>query len=139
MKKTRALFEEYLRRINCLAPVGLGSNAKASISQEDNDRFVRRLEGELRFDRHLVLLYVSMLCLVFILAIVLFFYYLDSVEKVATAFGGSFLGIVLIVEKLRRLWWQRSVLNITLLLVKDLPPQESVRVVQTLYWRMLHK
>jgi len=139
VKRLRLVFEKYLSQIGRLEPIKLGSGGKRPIKKEDSEFFMRILLQELRFNKNLIILYVSLLFALFGISIFFVFYHFTSHETGGIIFSGYFLSILIIVDRLRRLWHEKSVMDMVLIVVKELPPQEIVRVIETLYWNSIRK
>ena len=139
MKRLRSAFEQYLSEIGRLKPVQLGPKEKRQITQEHSDFLMKFLDRQLSFNKNLVILYVVLLIIVFAISVFLVFYFLNSPKIIGMVFGGSCLGILAILDRLRRRWREKSVMDLAFIVVRELPPKETVKVIETLYWNSIRK
>ena len=140
MDRIRAAYKNYLSRMNRLQEVNLGSSDKPhSVTEEDNQFLSSLLQKELNFNRKLVLIFVTMLLVLFGMGLFLTIYFIHSPKTIGIVFGGTFLSLLAIIEKLHRLWEEKSKMDITLSLAQNLPPAETVKVIETLYWNMIRE
>ena len=140
MNRLQSTFEEYLKHINRLDHIHLGDENKFRyLKVNDNKALSELINNRLKFAHKLIIIYVSMICILFCFGIFLLFYYLNSPNKIAIIFGGTFLSMLAISDRLRRLWHEKNTLDIIWILVQDLPPEQIATVIEILYWNMFQK
>jgi hypothetical protein len=110
-----------------------------SNSKQDHDLFIKIIREQIKFNKNLLITFLSMLFILFGISVFLVFNNLNSPQTIGYIFGGSFLGILAILDKLRRLWREKSVMDMTLILIKKLSPQKSLKIIDTLYWSLIRK
>jgi len=143
MKRLRSAYEQYLTRIERLNKIQLGTDANKKksrpITEEDNQYFIKLLDKQLKFNLNIVIIYITMLCVLFGIGVFLVFYYLNSPRVIGLIFGGTFFSLLTVIEKLRRLWHEKSIIDISLTVIQELPPKETAKVIEILYWNSIRK
>ena len=139
MKQVQSIYKKYLKRIGRIQEISLGAYEPQTITREDNQFFTKLLEKQLNFNRNVIIVYISMLCVLFGIGVLLIFYHLNSPEKIGLIFGGTFLSLLTIIEKLRRLWRDKSIMDITLNIAQGLPPEQTAQVIEALYFNSVRK
>lgn len=143
MKRVKTAYRQYLQRIERLDEINLGrkkTEKKKSrpVTRVDNQLFEKLLQEQLKLNQWMVILFVIMLCIIFCGGLFLAFYFINSPGKLGGFSGITLLSLLVIVERLQRLWKEKSLMDITLLMVRELPAEEMVKVVETIYWSVLN-
>ena len=142
MNHLRSAFEKHLSRLNRLGVVMLGEDKEEdiqSITLEDNQLFIQNINAQQKFNNRILIIYITLICILFAVGIFLVFHNLNSPDRIGIIFGGTFLSLLGVIERLRRLWREKSFADITLIVLKELPPKESLRVIEILYWNSIRK
>lgn len=134
MKKLTNIFEKYLERIDRLKTIPLGEHHSRKITQDDNSFLNHLLDVQTRFNKNLLIIYVLLLCIIFIIGVILVFYFISSPAKIGVVFGGTFLSLLAVVDRLGRIWKEKNIIDMTLILVNNMPPDQTAAVIQTLYY-----
>jgi hypothetical protein len=53
--------------------------------------------------------------------------------------GGTFLSLLTVVEKIRRIWREKVFLDVVLTVSRELSPKETIKVIETIYWNCIRK
>jgi hypothetical protein len=138
MKRLQSVFEGYLQKIGRLAPEDLG-NEPQSVTENDKKNIVEQLSKEFAFNQKIIVVYIVMLFLLFGVGIFIVLYYLNSPKAIGAVWGGTFLSLLGIVERLRRLWREKSIMDVTLSVIQDLPPEETVKMIELFYWSFIRQ
>lgn len=132
MNRKRAL-ADYLRRIEQYEPQKLGRTARP-VTEEDS-RFLREsLTRQLRFNNAIIIVAVVLLCCLFFLGIVLIVSHLNSLSAVAVISGATFASLLGIIGFLRRLWLEKSAMDVLIHASISLPPLETAKLITSFYF-----
>lgn len=132
MNQNRAL-ADYLRRIEQYEPQKLG-RAPRPVTEEDS-RFLREsLTRQLHFDSSIIVVSVVLVCCLFFLGIALILSHLNSVNAVAVISGTTFASLLGIIGFLRRLWLDKSAMDVLIHASISLPPIETAKLVTSFYF-----
>lgn len=138
------IFEDYLARAGRLEDVELGEDETAArsritIRQEDSDAFAARLASRQRFSNAMVAVCLVMLCAVFAIGAAGAVLVLRSPGISAAVLAATLAALLGVVAWLRRIWIEKSVLDLAAGVVRDLPPEEAVRLIEVIYWNALRR
>ena len=137
MDNLKQTLVDYLRRIGQYEPQTLGKKPRP-VTEEDN-RFLRdSLNRQLRFNNIMILVAVLLLCGLFTLGAFLILYHRNSVNAVEVISGTTFAALLLIVRFLRRLWLDKSAVDLLIHASYAMSPEESAKLVTSFYFRTLH-
>jgi hypothetical protein len=124
---------DYLRRIEQYEPQKLGG-VRRPVTEEDS-RFLRESLGrQLRFGNSMIIVAVVLLCSLFFLGVFLILYHRDSLNAVGVISGGTFASLLAIIGLLRRLWLEKSAMDLLIHASKGLPPAETAKLVTSFYF-----
>jgi hypothetical protein len=132
-------FESYLERIDRMSKVGLGPKEKRAANAEDSRFLTYALERELQFNKRMIILFLALLLIGFGIALFGVYYSFHSAQPASAILGAFFLFMLGILERLRRLWRDKHLMDITLLMTKELTPPEAAKTVETMYWNILRE
>ena len=138
----RTVFEGYLERTGHLKIHHLGPEeetpAPKPVQQEDSqylEQSLHSLKGDQNFVFRICILFLSFL---FVLLIGVFIYSLVTKDLFVTgAIGSVSAGFWPIIRKLHQMWKDMTIIRIAENVLKDLPPQEAVKVIELIYWGSL--
>lgn len=139
MKHIKKIFEDYLNRIGELKPVQLGDDDKRIVTEKDSAFLETQINGQRNFNNTIIIVAMVVLCVIFLVGVALVIKYIDHIEKINIVFGGTFLSLLSIVYWLRKLWLEKSVLDISMGIIQNMPPEKAADYISTLYWRMINK
>lgn len=136
------MFESYLNKLGDLKPVQLGKHGKIPPISEDvleksGASFKELLLSQIKFNNGIILTAVIGLVIIFIIDIYFIFYYRDDLKALAFLFGGTFLSLIGVIRWLRKLWMDKTVMDVTLGVIQDLPPEVAMQHIQVTYWRII--
>ncbi|SRR5260370_979416 len=136
MRKLDNTLADYLRRIGQYEPQSLGKEPRPTT--EEDSLFLRdSLNRQLLFNNLLIIVAVIMLCVLFMLGVFLILYHRDSFDAVAWISGGTFAALLVIIRLLRRLWLDKSAVDLLIHASHGMSPSESAKLVTTFYFRAL--
>ena len=139
MKNLKSIFEKYLERTDRLKDLKLGESDSRVIASEDNKFLAQLLEKQSIFNKNIIIVYIVMLCLLFSIGVYLVFRFIDSPNTMGIIFGGTFLSLLAIVDRLRKIWKEKSIMDMILILIDGLPKEQIAAVIETLYWNDIRK
>lgn len=139
--KAKSVFEEYLKKIGQLEPVQLGDEKEFQATKEDNEFLKAHLVHQIKSNNNIIWLAILMLVLIFILDIYLILYSLKEPEVIKVAFNGAFTisSLFLIINWLRKLWAEKSLMDVSLIIAQDMPPNQAAKYIGSVYWRIVNK
>lgn len=138
MKKLQSAFEEYLNLIGQQGGSDLGGETRPEVTAHDNERFAGLLDEHLKFNKGLIVVAVTLLCVLFVMGMFLVYTLRASPRSIVIISGGSFLSFLIIIRWLRQLWIEKSMMDILLYAARDMPPKEAAKFLTGFYFKMLH-
>lgn len=138
MPNLRQTLADYLRRIEQFEPQSLGK-IQRSVTSEDNQFLRDSLKRQLSFNNSLIAVAVILLCGLFLLGAFLIVYHRDSVNAVTVISGTTFAALLGIISFLRRLWLDKSAIDLLVHASYGLSPAESAKLVTTFYFRIVER
>ena len=140
MERLKTVLANCLSQMGRLEDIKLGGTQHQPVSAtaEDTARLLHSLNGEMRFNHKILILHIISLCLLYAVGIFLVFYFIDSPKAMGTIFGGSFLGIMVIVRRFYHIWREKTFIDLFLVLIEGLPPAEALKAVESIYWKRIH-
>ena len=90
-------------------------------------------------NKNIMIVYIAMLCIVFGIDVYLIFRFLNSPNAMGIIFGGTFLSLLTVIDRLRRIWKEKSIMEMILVLLDGLPKEQIATVIETLYWNGIRK
>jgi len=145
MKQLLTIYEEYLKSIGKSGDnIRLGGKeSKASENQEIVEQksleLAKRLKEKFKFNNRIILIMILLLCLLFLFGLVIIFLYRDFLLTNRIVLGFSFFSFVPIIHCLRKLWWDKCYLDISLSVIEGLPPERATEFISTMYWKLRSK
>lgn len=141
MTRAKHLLEQYLRKIDRLEPVTLGGESEKKVTKDDNDFLKSLLVNQITFNNKIIIIALVMLILIFMLNVYLTIYAIREPEAIKVAFNGAFTfsSLFLIINWLRKLWAEKSLMDVSLMIAQDMPPEQAARYIGTVYWRIVNK
>jgi hypothetical protein len=126
----------YLRRIEQYEPQSLGKTPR-SVTNEDSQFLRDSLNRQLRFNNSLIVVAAILLCGLFLLGAFLIVYNRRSLDAVGVISGTTFAALLGIVAFLRRLWLDKSAMDLLIYASYGLSPAEAAKLVTTFYFKAL--
>ena len=141
MKRTISVIEKYLSDLGRLESPKLGSDDKESkpVTEKDNIELRKSMIKERRFTRNLAVIYIVFVCFYFFIGIFLVLRNLNSPNTVSIIYSVKLFATLFILRKLHKIWHTKTVIDTTITLAAELPPEELVKVIETLYWSTMRK
>ncbi|MBK8703375.1 MAG: hypothetical protein IPN33_06955 [Saprospiraceae bacterium] len=138
MSKISTIFHSYLSDNSLLDLEKLGSeDKKVEVSRNTSDTLKNNILRESKFNNNIVVVAIVLLCIIFGLGIFFAIYYRDSPTTIGVIFGGTFLSLLAIVSRLRKIWLEKSLMDVSLSVIEDMSPQDAAKFIQTIYYNML--
>jgi hypothetical protein len=125
---------QYLRRIEQHEPQSLGK-APRRVTDEDNQFLRESLNRQLRFNNYVIVVAVILLCCLFLLGVFLIIHDRNSVNAVTVISGTTFAALLGIIGFLRRLWLDKSIIDLLIHATYGMSPAESAKLVTSLYFK----
>ncbi len=139
MKDLRQGIEEFLQTAGVLEFRTLGSTQKPrrQASKEDEARLARALSEARDFQRKIQWLCVVLLCLVFAVQFGFLIYGLVTRNLLSGAAGSVALVLVPTIWRLRRLGMDSVLTEFIRLILRELPPGETAKIIEVAYWGLI--
>jgi hypothetical protein len=138
MSKISTIFHSYLSDNSLLNLEKLGSeDNKINVSKNASDTLKNNILRESKFNNNIVVVAIVLLCIIFGLGIFFAIYYRDNPTTIGVIFGGTFLSLLAIVSRLRKIWLEKSLMDVSLCVIEDMSPQDAAKFIQTIYYNML--
>jgi hypothetical protein len=139
MKRLQSVYDDYLKRIERLAEVQLGAPKARAVAEADSRFFRELLDRRVKSSQRLVMLCIILLFVLFGAGVAVMLYYLNSPSGVGISLGVTFFSLLSVVEKLRRIWHEKTLMEVTLTVLREMPPPEAAKFIETLYWSAIRK
>lgn len=139
MKQLKKVVEEYLERIGRLQEVQLGLGGKQSVKKEDNILLSQLLSKQVKSNEYILILAILLLCVTYLIASFFLLSHRDDASTTKIVSGSAFLLILEIVRRLRQLWIEKNVLDISLIMLRQLPPDQAANFINVLYWTFIRR
>jgi len=136
MKRLETIFEDYLRLIGQQEGPDLGEKPK-EVTAAANQHFAALLDEHLKFNKGIIVVAVALLCILFGVGMFLVYTLRTSPKGIVTISGGSFLSFLLVIRWLRRLWIEKSMIDVMIFVARDMPPKEAAKFLTGFYFKML--
>ena len=134
MLRLEQTLADYLRRIGQYEPQSLGK-ASRPVTAEDAQFLRDSLSRQQKFNNSILIVAVILLCCLFLLGMFLIIRHRDSVSAVAVISGTTFAALLAIVRFLRRLWLDKSTMDVLLHASYGMSPAESAKLVTSFYFK----
>jgi hypothetical protein len=125
---------DYLRRIEQYESQPLGKPPR-TITPEDSQFLRDTLQAQLRFNNALILAAAAMLCVLFLVGVLLIVLYRGSTTGVSIISGTTFASMLGIVRFLRRLWLDKSTMDVLICASHGMSPEETAKLVTSFYFK----
>jgi len=141
VKNLELVLSDFLKEIGRYEDIKLGDMIPDTYQATDADtvRLAGRLNERSLFNRTILVIYVVFLCVLFAIGIFIVFYFLKSPEKMNMVFGGTFLGLIVVNDRLFRIWREKTIIDVILTLIQGLPPMEAVKAIESIYWGRIRR
>jgi len=136
MKRLEAIFEEYLRLIEQQEGGKLGEKLK-EVTVANNQYFAALLDEHLKFNKSIIVVAVALLCILFSVGMFLVYTLRTSPKGIIAISGGNFLSFLLVIRWLRRLWIEKSMVDVMIFVARDMSPYEAAKFLTKFYFKML--
>jgi hypothetical protein len=137
MRSVRSTIEHLLASTGRLSPIKLGEQ-RAEEEQglaEQVERGTRVLVGNLRSNRSTISHWILVIYVVLSLLAVGWLVFLSSTrDDDVLVRAGVIASLVGVIEGLRRMWIQKTLIDALLAIVEGLPPPEGIKAVESFYW-----
>jgi len=139
MSKLERTFEDYLSRIDRLDELGMGEQGDGgrTASNDDSNYLARALDHNLRINKYVVLGILACLGILFVIAASILISYRNDVRALYIVLALLLLSNFGIIRWLRQLWWELNIMDISLSVVRELPPEQPATSIGHLYWDFL--
>jgi preprotein translocase subunit SecG len=134
MKRLKSVVEEYLKDIGRLEEVKLGPGKKRIVTASDNRRLSQAISRAARLNICLMAVAFLMLCALFAAAVFLLFYRQSDVGVSLGGGSGAFAASFGVIFWLRRLTVEMTLMQVSLSILIEMPPEQAVEILTLLYW-----
>ena len=134
MLSLRQSLGEYLRHIGQFEPQPLGRKPR-SISSEDSQFLRETLDRHVKSSDWIIVVAVVLLVFLFVLEVFLILYNLNSIPATAVISATTFASLLGIIGYLRRLWLDKSVMNVLIHATSVIAPEDLAKLVASLYYK----
>lgn len=140
MSRLEKILENTLNEIGVIKPPTLGKEVKiikneVKFSLEAKNRLMLRLEKEAEFNKKMIIAMFMLHFLVFVLAVFLVIYFLETPDIIVKLFGGSIFVIMVINYSLIRIWKAKIANDNLQTILPDLPPEQAVELLKNIYFK----
>jgi len=140
MESVKQIFKDFLENAGKLELIKLGSEETSRAPKAgkiENVKFTDRLKTKRTANNSIIILAVTMLFIVFLLGVFFAFYYRDKMNVMGGAFAVLLLLLTGIIRQLRSLWLEKTLMDVSIALMDDLPPEEGLKFIQVVYRKHL--
>ena len=137
MRNLQKALGKVLSEVGALEPVTLGAAPKQKASPADKEKVEQVIAEQRVFNSRVVTLAISMLVAIFIIAVAVALYHINRPAVATAAIGGNLLSLVLIVSWMRRLWIERGIIDLAQVAIRELAPEEGIKLACSLYFGLL--
>jgi hypothetical protein len=134
VKDLKELLKLYLDRIG-RSQEHLGS--ERPVTKEDNEFLIELLSHRVGRSDYLIIVCLIIIAISFGVGVAVVLYVRHDAAKLTTAFGTLLIFTLAIVRILRRLWIDKSVMNMLMVALHEVPPEEAAKFVNVMYWRIV--
>ncbi|MDZ7361959.1 MAG: hypothetical protein ONB46_14720 [candidate division KSB1 bacterium] len=114
MKSLQAAFEAYRKQIERLAEARLGGAKTRAVTEAASRSFREQLDRSVKSSKRLVMPGIILLFVLFGAGVAVIWHYLNSATGVGISLGVTFFSLLAVVEKLRRIWREKTLMEVTL-------------------------
>ena len=142
MKRLKLVFEEYLKGIGRFAQtIDLGREEiePRPVTEKDSQFLTAQLNRQYKANNNMIIIATTMLVILFVLGVFLVFYYLDSPKIISVVFGGTFLSLLSIISRLHKLWIEKNMMDVSLIILQTLTPEQAAQFFKELYWNKIRQ
>jgi hypothetical protein len=136
MLSMRRSLGEYLRHIGQFEPRPLGKKPR-SITSEDSQFLRETLGRQVKSNAWIIVVAVVLLVFLFALEVFLILYNLNSIPATAVISATTFASLLGIIGYLRRLWLDKSIMNVLIHATYVIAPEDLAKLVASLYYKGL--
>ena len=129
----------YLDRIGRLG-AEMGSKPERPgrpLTMEDSLFLTELLSKQIGRSDYLIVLAIVVLFVSYAIAIFVVFNLRNDSLALKGAIPGLLLFTLAIVRALRGIWSQKTVMNVMIVILRELPPNDAAEFIDVLYWKML--
>ncbi|MGH8548826.1 MAG: hypothetical protein ACRERU_09550 [Methylococcales bacterium] len=132
MKRLETSLTDFLRLLGRLDDIKLGADEHQvnQPTEEDITRLKTRVCENSKFNRTILILYIVSVCVLYVLGVFLVFHFIDSPDVIGVVFGGTFLSLIGVTERLYRVWREKTIIDVMLTIIDDLPPSEAIKSIE---------
>jgi len=134
MKNLQAALQSYLDRIGRL---GAHLGSERPVVKEDSLVLAELLAKQVGRADYLIVLALVVLFVSYGLAVFVVLYVRHDPLALKGAFGALLVFTIAVVKMLRGFWSQKSVMNVLIVILNELSPEDAATVVDALYWKMV--
>lgn len=143
-QRVEQIFASYLARAGRLEEIPLGDDegeveAPVTITQKESDEFSSRFAAQQKLQSTMIVVHLVMLCAIFIVGIVGAILLLRLPGLSGGVLGGTLALLLAVVARLHRIWIDKAMIDLAGSIVRDLPPEEAVRLIEVIYWNAVRR
>ncbi len=139
MKKLKLVYKNYLNETGLLKLEKLGTGAPPKITFSQNKNLKNRLTSRLEANNSHILLTLIAFCCLFFMSMGIALYHKNNAVVLVIIFLSLLIFSLAFLYYLRQRWLEKNMLDISLSIIDDLPPEEATKFIQVIYWKLLNK
>jgi hypothetical protein len=139
MPKLAKTLQIYLDRIDRLG-AGMGSEPERPerpVTREDSLFLTELLLRQIGRADYLIVLALVVLFVSYAVAVFVVLYLRNDSLAIKGAFAGLLVFTLATVRALRGIWNQKTVMNVLIVMLRELSPRDAAEFIDVLYWKML--
>ena len=136
MSTLKNIFKKYLDESKIS---DLGSMGGQQQAPSNTNTLKERLIKQSKFNNSILIISIVLLCILFFLGVYFAIYYRDEPTTMSVVLGGSIFSLLGIIVWLRKLWAEKNLMDVSLAIIEDLPPQEAAKYILIIYDKMFRK
>ena len=136
MSKLKNIFQEFLDESKMMDFKTMGGE---QLSIGNISALKERIIQQSKFNNTILIISVVLLCILFFLGVYFAIYHRDDPTTMSVVLGGSIFSLLGIIVWLRKLWVEKSLMDVSLAVIDDLPAEEAAKYILVMYDKMFRK
>jgi preprotein translocase subunit SecG len=134
MKRLKSVVEEYLKDIGRLEDIKLGPSKQRMVTISDNRKLENAISQAAKLNLYMVAVAFVMMCVLFVVAVFLLYQHRSNIGVSlgggSVAFAASFGAVFW----LHRLTVENTLIQVSLSILIEMPPEQAADILSLLYW-----
>jgi hypothetical protein len=133
VKQLKAALEDYLKKTGYLGSITLGPKEEHRVSEADSLYLINLLTQRAKFANYLVIIIVVMLCTLYLGTFIALLKFSGDLKSTPYVLIGGVTLLLAITKQLQNLYAEKSVLDILLASLYQLPPERAADFAHVVY------